>query len=83
MKMLRAFGHRIQNIWQHHATMLQDVVLKSCVHLARPLYELAKFMPFFNRKVQMPSKIILKVTDLGSETSLIKFAVANRLQNVS
>ena len=31
--MLRAFGHPVQ----HAATMLQDVALKCCEHLARPL----------------------------------------------
>ena len=37
MKMLRAFGHSIQHMSQHHATMLQDVALKCCERLASPL----------------------------------------------
>ena len=36
LDMLRAFGQSIQHMSQHHATMLQDVVLKCCEHLARP-----------------------------------------------
>ena len=28
LKMLRAFGQPIHHMWQHHATMLQDVGLK-------------------------------------------------------
>ena len=35
--MLRAFGQSIQHMSQHHATMLQDVALKCCERLARPL----------------------------------------------
>ena len=35
--MLRAFGQSIQHMPQHHATMLQDVALKCCERLARPL----------------------------------------------
>ena len=36
MKMLRAFGHPVQHMSQHHATMLQDVALTCCERLARP-----------------------------------------------
>ena len=35
MKMLRAFGHPVQHMSQHHATMLQDVVLTCSERLAR------------------------------------------------
>ena len=35
--MLRAFGQSIQHMSQHHETMLQDVALKCCERLARPL----------------------------------------------
>ena len=36
-KMLRAFGQPVQHMWQHHATIMQDVALKCCESLARPL----------------------------------------------
>ena len=37
MEMLRAFGHPVQRMSQHHATMLQDVAFICCERLARPL----------------------------------------------
>ena len=37
LRMLRAFGQPVQRMSQHHATMLQDVALKCCERLARPL----------------------------------------------
>ena len=45
MKMLRSFGYPVKHMSQHHATMLQDVALKCCERLARPLNSL---MLFFN-----------------------------------
>ena len=35
--MLRAFDQSIQHMSQHHTTMLQDVALKCCERLARPV----------------------------------------------
>ena len=35
--MLRAFGQPVQHMRQHQATMLQDVALKCCERLVRPL----------------------------------------------
>ena len=49
MEMLRAFGHPVQHMSQHHATMLQDVALKCCERLARPL---CQYLP---QLVQMES----------------------------
>ena len=37
LKMLIAFGQPVQHTSQHHATMLQDVALKCCERLARPV----------------------------------------------
>ena len=36
LKILSAFGQSVQHLSQHHASMLQDVALKSCERLARP-----------------------------------------------
>ena len=36
MTLVRAFGHPVQRISQHHATMLQDVGLKCCERFASP-----------------------------------------------
>ena len=37
LRTFSTFGQSTQNMSQHHATMLQDVVLKCCDRLARPL----------------------------------------------
>ena len=37
LKMLGAFGQPVQHMSQHQATMFQDVALKCCERLARPL----------------------------------------------
>ena len=36
LTMLRAFGHPVQHMSYHRATMLQDVALKCCERLASP-----------------------------------------------
>ena len=46
--MLRAFGQPVQHMSQHYAAMLQDVALKCCKRLARPLL-------FFVRSIQKAS----------------------------
>ena len=36
LKMLRAFGKPVQQMSQHHETVLYDVALKCCERLSRP-----------------------------------------------
>ena len=61
MEMLRAFGHPVQHKSQHHATMLQDVALKCCERLARPL----GLCTFLNLEIKFDSKSSTSLTENG------------------